>query len=85
VNHRTDSANTLRDVRRVAWITALHDDFNAPRHGAAAISFGNSFSISAEFSFDAQMPFYPGDRIDYYICSHKSSPNCRIAKKRLIK
>jgi hypothetical protein len=72
-------------MSRVAWITALHDNFNAPRHGAGAIRLGDGFPISAEFRFDAQVSLNPGDRINYNICSHINSPKRRATKTRLIK
>jgi hypothetical protein len=85
VNHRTNSTDTLRDVRSIAWITTLHDNFNAPSHCTGAVCLGNGFSISAEFSFNAQVSLNPCDRIYYNICSHINSPKLRATKTRLIK
>jgi len=48
-----------------AWIAALHDDFNAARHRAAAIRLFDGFSINVEFSFMRRCSSIRCDRIDY--------------------
>src|SRR5512133_571257 len=65
MNGRADAAETLGPVPGVTRITGMKDLLYTAEHGGRAPGVGNNTVV--HLGLDAQMSFYPGNRVNNYL------------------